>query len=214
MAVNDADFDDGKMAPEVWSGALGYKGTHRGGGIINPQVHVLPVKTVLLRLYKKPLPGDEYPGDYGPWWFTPFEYKSACAHLGVDGRALIVGRAGGKSALHGIFATLSEWYDGSPHQLACVNAVELTQPFRACYGHGAPANSLGYVATEKLKGTMKPMLLAGNKSARQLYLHRCFDYKHAMKPLLKADTSTDTAFGSKGGLPREIANAPRLAFEV
>ncbi|MFT6675941.1 MAG: hypothetical protein ACJAVM_002138 [Sulfitobacter sp.] len=207
--MNDADYPDGQPAQDVTLGAMGFDATgHRGGGIERPQVQTLPKNAVLLRLYKPVLKKGEFPGDFGTWWFTPFEYRRICDHFGVDGSVLVAGRAGGKSALHGVLALLQEWYGGSPAQLSYINAIRLKEPLLACYGAGAPANADGYTRT------LKPIRLGNGSAARQVYIHKCWDYQSAMERLLPANASTDSVLGASGGPPKTIASAPRLPFET
>ncbi|MCF7699915.1 hypothetical protein [Loktanella sp. M215] len=209
MHINDADYPDGQPSNEVKLKALGFDASgHRGGGIERPQVKVLPTNTVLLRFHNPVLKVGDLPGDFGAWWFTPFELSRICDYFGVNGSALIVDRSSGKSALHGILALLREWYEGSPTQLSYVNAVRLKDPFLVCYGEGAPANTQGYART------LKPIKLGGSRPARQIYIHNCWNYQASMDRLLAPNTSTDAVFGSGAGLPARITQAPRLSFEV
>lgn len=210
MHINDADYPNGQPNQEVELAALGFDDVsgHRHGGIVRPQVKFLPVNTVLLRFHKPVSKVGDHPGDFGAWWFTPFEFTHICDHFGVDGRALIVDRSSGKSALHGVLALLHEWYGSSPTQLSYVNAVRLEKPFLACYGEGAPANAHDYART------LKPIGLGGSRPARQIYIHNCWKYQASMNRLLAPYASTDTVFGSGAGLPPWLIQAPRLSFEV
>lgn len=207
MAVNKTDYPGGAPTKEVRLTALGYDGRgHRGGGIVDPKAHLIPVGAVLLRLYM-PSAAGRPPGDFGAWWFTPHEYDRICDYFGVDGRALIQGRADGKSALHGVLALLNEWYGNANTQLSYVNAVSTTAPIWCCYGPGAPANLDGY------KRTLKPVRLSDGSSARQIYIHQCWLYAAAMKRLVPSKTKTDAVFGGPAGLPKEVELAKKLSFE-
>ena len=208
MAINDADYPNGQPNQDVKLAAMGFDGSgHRGGGIDRLQVQLLPMNAVLLRLHKPVENAGDHPGDFGTWWFTPYEYHRICGHFGVDGSLLVASRAQGKSALHGTLALLQEWYGGSSSQLSYVNAVRLKEPLWACYGPGAPANSDGYART------LKPVKLSGGTSARQIYIHQAWNYQTSMVRLLAPNASTDAVFGQSGGLPATISEAPRLAFE-
>jgi hypothetical protein len=209
MPINDADYPDGQAGQEAKLGALGFDASgHRGGGIERPIVVTLPANAVLLRLYKPVLNKGDTPGDFGAWWFTPFEYRRICDYFGVDGSALVQGRSAGASALHGVLALLHEWYGGDPAQLSYINAVRLKAPLLASYGSGAPANTDGYGRT------LKPVRLTGGTSARQVYIHKCWQYQAAMERLLPVKALTDSVLGAAQGAGTGIAAAPRLGFEA
>jgi hypothetical protein len=209
MPINDADYPSGQPTPDTKLAAMGFDPSgHRGGGIDNPQVQILPMNTIMLRLYKPKFQATDNPGDFGEWWFTPFEYHRICDYFGVDGRALIVDRSKGKSALHGVLALLSEWYKGSPEQLSYLNAVRLKEPIVACYGSGAPGNADDYART------LRPIKISGGKSARQVFIYQCWKYSGSLERLLPPNTSTDAVFGAPNGLPSILANAPRISFET
>jgi hypothetical protein len=208
MTINDADYPNGQASQEVKLTAMGFDTSgHRGGGIDRPVVVTLPKDAVLIRFHK-PVAAGQNPGDFGAWWFTPFEYRRICDYFGVDGRALTVGRSTGRSALHGVLALLHEWYGGDPSQISYINAVRLKEPIMACYGPGAPANADGYART------LKPIKTSDDKPARQIYIHKCWQYQSAMDRLLPPNASTDSILGNASGLPASIGQAPRLPFEI
>ena len=205
--LNAADYPDLQPSTDVKLSALGFDSAgHRGGGILQPRVVTLPKGAVLLRLHKPVESAGEREGDFGQWC-TPYEYRRLGDRFGVDGQALVPGRSVGKSALHGAFALMHEWYDNSPNQLTYLNVVRMKEPLFACYGSGAPGNSDGYTRT------LKPIVMQDRQTARQVYIHKCWEYQYALQRLVVPNASTDDVLGSESPLPRPFMSAPRLGFE-
>jgi len=123
MAINDADYPNGQAGQEAKLGALGFDASgHRGGGIERPIVVTLPANAVLLRLYRPVLNKGDTPGDFGAWWFTPFEYRRICDYFGVDGSALVRGRSAGASARQ-VYIHKGRQYQAAMERLLPVNAL-------------------------------------------------------------------------------------------
>lgn len=201
--INSGDYPAGKPARDVLLGGLGFDASgHRGGGVNSPITVTLPTGALLLRLHKKTEPG-ERSGEFGAWWFTAHEFDRISSYFGVSWDLLIQDRQKGRSMLHGVLALLSEWYGGSAGQIGLVKVVRLKSPLLALYGEGAPANAAGY------DRTLKPVTLQDGKTARQIYIHQCWDYSAAMVPV-----------GGNGNypvddLPKVVATASwsKLPFE-
>lgn len=155
----------------------------RSGGLRQDAKQVtIPAGAVLFRLYQRP-------DDFGCWWFTSAEYLRIQSYFGVSQDILLEGRDSGKSALHGVLALLSEWYWNEHRaseraQLLRLHIVRLIFPLYAMYGQGDIALSERQI--------LKPVLLDGQKGARQIYLPQAKAYRTALALLPGSGSETDT----------------------
>jgi hypothetical protein len=201
MVANASLFPGGSPTTEVRLRGLGYAadGSRSGGIVFGARTVMVPVGSYLARLYHKD-------GDFGEWWFTPHEYARAKAYFGVAGDVLSQGRAGGRSAMHGLFALLSEWYgkDGNADQLSRFHVVCTRAPVQAMYGEGDVAT------TADFGRTLKPIRLENGKAPRQLFLPSAWDYKEAFAVLTAPGNNTDSGLDrALGALPDQV-----LPFET
>lgn len=187
MALNADYFPGGKPTREVLLAARGFGADgSRSGGIKLGGPVTIPVGSILLRMYDKP-------ADFGEWWMTPYELSLVLDYFGVDMPLLAKDRGTGKSAFHGVFALLAEWYGGSPGQIGRFHVATTRVPLIAMYGEGDNASTRGYGST------LKPILMtAGNRqrAARQLFLPHAWEYKADFALVAMSNMSTDTGLAS------------------
>lgn len=182
MYSNESHFPGGQPTRETRLSALNLNDTSSGGGLtFSAKAITLPVGAVILRLFM-PKPGRP---DFGEWWFTPFAFKRLANYFGVDASMMTGARGEGRSALHGAFGLLSEWYDAggsgpNATQLSRFHEVKITQPTYAMYGEGDVATTTGYGRQ------IKPLKLDGGGTARQLFLPKPWEYMSAFNALTPA----------------------------
>lgn len=209
MATNASYFPGGRPTTDVLLKARGFAadGSRSGGIKLGGPVSV-PGGALLLRLYG----GSDGIGD---WWLTPYELTLIIKAMGVDTAALAVGRADGKSALHGLFGLLLEWYRKNPAddteppnplQIGRFIVARTGMGLSAMYGEGDVATRADFART------LKPaQIIVGGvqRAARQLFFPNARDYRTAFNVIAQSDSSTDT------GLMSVLAsqNWTRLSFE-
>lgn len=183
MHCNEAFFPNRQPTQDVKLDAFNLRSNSSGGLRSSARVVSIPSGSTLLRLFMQ---RGGAQADFGCWWFTPFEFKRIADHFGVDPTLMISGREGGKSALHGALALLSEWYsDGAgpsekhmPNaaQLSRFHAVRTRSAMYAMYGEGDAASTTGYGRV------LKPMKISDGKggygAAKQLFLPQPWTYKN------------------------------------
>lgn len=156
----------------------------------------IPAGAVIFRLYG-------WPGDFGSWWFTPFELLRILNHFGRGIDVILEGRTEGKSGFHAAFALMREWYDvpndpdRKANQIAWFHAVKPIEPMTAWYGVGDEAYWLGAIdkngTMTKPPRTQKPLDLrdAIGTPARQLYLPNVQHYRRYFTPLPDSGSKTE-----------------------
>lgn len=208
-------FPGGVATTEARLAALNLTDTSSAGGLRFPGAVVkIPKGAIILRLFLPAAAGER--DDFGPWWFTPYEYKRISDYFGVSSDVLAVGRSGGRSALHGALALLSEWYGGgtgaahtpSAGQISRYHVARLVEPIHAMYGEGDDASTRNYGRV--LKPLRMPDAAGGLTAARQLYLHKPWEYKGAFK-MLTASSGDRTDSDLPGAIAR--LGVRRLPFE-
>lgn len=194
MFANDSSFPNGRPPPGLLLAARGYgaSGDKSGGLGADARTVALPAGAHLARLHDGSRP-------FGPWWFTPFEYRRISDHFGLSGAGLVSGRSTGDSALHAALALLSGWYADRSDQIARFTLIRLRAPFHALHGTGDPA----ITRTGRSVGAVLP-----GGGARQVFLpdldfHR--DSFDVVVSLGIADHDLDRALGRLAGA--------RLPFE-
>lgn len=182
--------------PKIKDGRLDTAG--KTGGLVKGGATgevVIPPGSLLLRLFS-------WSGDFGPWWFTPYELLRVLRHFDRSIDVLLEGREDGKSGFHAAFGLMREWYvsdnrnpTGKQDQISRFHAVKTLVPVPAWYGVGDEAYWLG---TFDNNGTMTepprtqaPIALSGGAPARQLYLPNAKHYRHCFEPLPRSGSPTE-----------------------
>ena len=169
MAANEQYF----VPPQATQTLLRVRGFgdngQRSGGIVAPQIVVLPAGTVLFRMYHLPN------RDYGEWWATPRELALIDDYFGRRGSAFDTGRASGKGILHATMTVRHDWGDNSPLHMGMFFAVQLATTLKAYHGEGDHAPDASQTQVQKAVYIIDES--GRQRGGRQIMLPRAWEYE-------------------------------------
>jgi hypothetical protein len=155
----------------------------RSGGLVRPVEVMLPIGTVLFRLFH------DAKRRFGEWWFTAHEMKLVVDYFGRGaGSGFADGRTVGKGILHGVLAVRHEWGGSSARHLGEFFIVRLQDALLAYAGEGDEAPDT--TQTQNLK----PVLIIGadgqQRAVRQVFLPKTWEYTGAFLEMGRHPTDT------------------------